>query len=571
MVKAKLLLGVMYTVLFCAVGAQAQTVKSIEAKPLKDTVTARLKPVRSGTINVPLITWGGDVATILGDNEGIFQKEGLQVKLFNENDFAKQVQGCLDGNTPYLRGTMGMINAAAETFKEAGTELVVVYQMTWSTGGDCVVVRSSVKSPKDLEGKTIAIQLYGPHMDYAANLLAATGIKPSDVTFRWFDELTLPERDTGGAIVDPVSAFAASSDVDAVMCIIPDGLALTSGGNVGTGAEGSVKGAKILLSTKTANRVIADVYAVRKDYFDANKTKVQSFVHGLMLGEEALRDLVKSKAAQKTTYAKLLTRSADLLLGSPQATADVEALLGDCEFVGHAGNVAFFTGEGTTRNLTVLTNEIQASYIGMGLVSGKVALKSADWDYATLGKGLKYAKAVAPRRAFDPARVAKAVTERIEAEATTWETEGTLFVIEINFAPNQATFSEADYEDDYRKALEIAQTYGGAIVVVEGHSDPLGILKARRAGKSLTVVGQMEQAAKNLSLTRANAVRTSYLNFCKNAGMIVDDSQFATVGIGVKSPKFNPPRTADEWAANRRVVFRIKQVEAELDEFVPLD
>ena len=81
----------------------------------------------------------------------------------------------------------------------------------------------------------------------------------------------------------------------------------------------------------------------------------------------------------------------------------------------------------------------------------------------------------------------------------------------------------------------------------------------------------MEQAAKNLSLSRANAVRASYLNFCTNAGMVIDDSQFTAVGMGVKSPKFNPPRTADEWAAIRRVVFRIKQVEAELDEFVPLD
>ena len=105
----------------------------------------------------------------------------------------------------------------------------------------------------------------------------------------------------------------------------------------------------------------------------------------------------------------------------------------------------------------------------------------------------------------------------------------------------------------------------------KGLNCPLPILKARKAGKSLTVVTQMEQAARNLSLMRANAVRTSYLNFCTKNGMVVDDSQFAAVGIGVKSPKFNPPRTRDEWAANRRVVFRIKQIEAELDEFVPLD
>jgi len=336
-----------------------------------------------------------------------------------------------------------MINAAAETLQAAGTELVVVYQMTWSNGGDCMVVRG-IDKPKDLKGKTIAIQLYGPHMDYAANLLANAGINLSDVTFRWLKELTLPEYDTSGAIVDPVSAFTADSKIDAVMCIIPDGLTLTSGGDVGTGAEGSVKGAKILLSSKTANRVIADVYAVRKDYFDANKAKVQSFVHALMLGEETLRDLLKQKTADNAGYGSLLTRSAELLLGSPQATGDVEALLGDCEYVGHAGNVAFFTGEGTTRNLVVLTNEIQTSFAGMGLMSGKVALKSANWDYAALGRGLKYAKAVAAKPKFDSARVAQQVAKMIEVEPTAWETEGTLFVIEIHFAPNQATFSEED-------------------------------------------------------------------------------------------------------------------------------
>jgi outer membrane protein OmpA-like peptidoglycan-associated protein len=204
-------------------------------------------------------------------------------------------------------------------------------------------------------------------------------------------------------------------------------------------------------------------------------------------------------------------------------------------------------------------------------MSGKVALESANWDYATLGEGLKYAKAVAPKRKYDPARVAKEIAKMMEVEPTTWETEGTLFVIEINFAPQQSRFNEEEYKDDYQKALEISQTYGGAIVVIEGHADPLGVLRARKEGKSLTFVAQMEQAAKNLSLSRADAVRDSYLNFCQNAGIVIDDSQFTPVGRGVEAPKFNPPRTKEEWAANRRVVFRIKQVEAELDEFVPLD
>ena len=77
--------------------------------------------------------------------------------------------------------------------------------------------------------------------------------------------------------------------------IIPDALALTSNGTVGTGAEDSVKGARILLSTKTANRIIADVYAVRADYFESNRAAVERFVRGLIEGETALRELVRQQ------------------------------------------------------------------------------------------------------------------------------------------------------------------------------------------------------------------------------------------------------------------------------------
>ena len=81
----------------------------------------------------------------------------------------------------------------------------------------------------------------------------------------------------------------------------------------------------------------------------------------------------------------------------------------------------------------------------------------------------------------------------------------------------------------------------------------------------------MVQQAKNLSLNRSDAVRESFLKHCKSNNLVVDESQFVAVGLGITSPKFDPPRTKDEWAANRRVVFRIKQVEAELSEFSPLE
>src|SRR5262245_58129506 len=311
-------------------GAQAAPgkVEYLEAKPLSKAVTPRLKPVETGSKLVYIITWGGDVSLVYGVQEGLFREAGFDAALTLENDFAKQVQAVLDGKTPYLRGTMGMINAATAVFKAAGTDLVVIVQLTWSTGGDTMTVRPSVRTPNDLKGKTIALQLYGPHMDYMANILSNAGIRPSQTTLRWLKELTLPTYDTQGVIVDPVSAFAADDKIDAIMAISPDALKLTSGGAVGTGAEGSVKGARILLSTKTASRIIADVYAVRKDYFDTQRAEVQKFVHAVLQSQEVLAELLANKSSQQAKYRQLLAKAADLLLGASQATADVEGMLG---------------------------------------------------------------------------------------------------------------------------------------------------------------------------------------------------------------------------------------------------
>lgn len=545
-------------------GIKGQSVSYLTPQPLKNSVSTSLQPVRSSsTINVPIITWGGDIATIYAKEADIFKKQGLNVSIFREDNFKTQVEKCLKGETPYLRGTMGMINAAGEVFKDKGSELIVIYQLTWSVGGDAMVVRDG-KSLKNI--KTVALQLYGPHMDYAANLFNSAG-RLNSVSFKWLPELTLPPTGNSTRIVDPVSAFQVDTKIDATMCIIPDALMLTSNGGTGTGAEGSVKGAKILLSTKTAGRIISDVYAVRKDYFEANKSKVMAFVKSLMLAEEQMRGLSKTS----TQYRNLMSKSADIFFGAPQATADAEALLGDCEFVGHSGNVAFFTGQGTTRTFSKLNSEIQTSFTALKLINSKYTLKHANWDYNALASGLTNTGKVTEAPKFDKKKVTTKIEEEISVEPTKWEEEGTLFVIEINFEPNQSDFTIEKYKADFEKALNIAQTYSGALIVVEGHSDPLGILKAQQNGEASQVINAKKQEAKNLSYQRSQSVLKSFSDYAKSKGIKVDNSQFIAIGMGINSPKYNPPRTEAEWKANRRVVFRIKQVEAELEEFVPLD
>jgi outer membrane protein OmpA-like peptidoglycan-associated protein/ABC-type nitrate/sulfonate/bicarbonate transport system substrate-binding protein len=565
--KNYLLIKVLFLVIVFIVQLSfAQNPEYMPMKPFYQMISTKASPVKSQTkIKLPVITWGGDVADVYADKYGIFKNEGLDVELFLENNFIKQVESCLTGNTPFLRGTMGMINAATETFNKNGIQLVVIYKKTWSTGGDAMVVRAG----KNLNNiKTVALQYGGPHMDYAAKLFKDKKRDLSSITFKWLRELTVDYPEAGKKTLDPVTAFQNDNKLDAAMCIIPDALSLTSGGTTGDGSAGTVKGAKILLSTKTAGTIIGDVIAVRKDWFDSNKSKVEKLTKALLKAEEDLRDLLKNKSSQQAKYRQLLSESADLLWGTSAGSAEIEALLGDCTYDGYDGNVSFFTGKGTTRNFDNLTNEIQTSFLQMGLITKKVSLIQANWNYESLASGLRYAKAVpVAQKKFDSKKVASKVEEKIAAESDSWGEEGTLFEIEIYFEPNQNDFSEARYANAFEEALKLAQTYDGALITVEGHSDPHGIDKAKKENKPQPVVNQMIQKAKDLSLKRANEVKKSFIDYAKKRNYTIDETQFYATGLGISKPKYYPILTKKQWAENRRVVFRIMEVEGEATEF----
>jgi outer membrane protein OmpA-like peptidoglycan-associated protein len=534
-------------------------------------VTAPVGEVAGGTLQVPIITWGGDMATILANGSAprtakgsIFGAKGLDLSLVREDKFPEQVASYLSGKSPYLRGTMGMLNMAAELLsRDPRTRPVVIYQLSWSAGGDALVVKPGIHSAKDLKGKTIALQAYGPHVDYLSKILADAGLSPKDVTIRWLPDLTGTGDSPMAALHEP--------DVDAAFVITPDALALTSNGTVGTGAEDSVRGARVLLSTKTANRIIADVYAVRADYFAAHRDQVQVFVRGLMEGQDRLQRLMGDK--QSGDYRDAMGAAAEMLLDSRQAVSDVEGLYADAELVGLNGNKEFFANPDYPRSFQRLTREIQDSFTAIGLMSAAVALEPANWDYAALGQGLA-AGAKGTGQRFDTEQVA-AVVARRQQQGTL--AAGEIFSFEIFFKPNQNSFSVDLYKDAFDKVIDLASTYGGALITVEGHSDPMGYLRKKQAGESEVVLGRVKQSAKNLSLSRAVAVRDAIVAHAASAGIGLDPSQLAVVGHGIASPKSGlcgadpcAPKNEREWRDNMRVEFRVIQVEAEESVFRPL-
>ncbi len=547
--------------------------KYIQSPALLDVVNTSVSNVKSGTVQVPFITWGGDIRTIYGNgnqsitsSNSIFGQLGLKYRLVRKDVFKEQIEDYLSGKSPYLRGTLGMINMAAEVAsKNAATAPVVIYQISESAGGDALVVKKGISGSKKLKGKTIALQAYGPHVAYLTTVLNDAGLSIADVTIKWLPDLT-------GTDNSPMAAFY-ESDIDAAMVIIPDALALTSGGNVGTGSEDSVKGAAILLSTKTANKVIGDVYAVRSDYLKNNKAEVQKFVQGLMRSQEAVKKLFDNPSTNSSEYKATLKANAKMLLDAEQATTDVEGLYADAEHINYQGNIKFFNDKYYPRNFKKRNSAIQQDFKAMGLVKSKKVLAQAKWNFSNLRQGLTQTK-VKKVAHFKKDKVTKIITKR-QQQGTLGE--GTLFSFEVYFKPNQKQFSADLYQDSFDRVIKLASTYGGAIITVEGHSDPLGYLKKKKAGSPNLVLRQIKQSAKNLSLTRASAVRDNIIRYAKQKQIQLDLSQFAVVGHGINSPLSGmcgsepcAPKTKQEWLNNMRVQFRIIQIEAESDVFQPL-
>jgi ABC-type nitrate/sulfonate/bicarbonate transport system substrate-binding protein/outer membrane protein OmpA-like peptidoglycan-associated protein len=513
------------------------------------------------SIRVPLIAWGADIVTIYANGSSgrtvkgsLFDREGLNIELFREDDFNNQVNMFMEGKIVYLRGTIGMINMAVEKLSgDPKTRPVLIYQHSWSAGGDALVVKKGIESVKDLRGKSVAIQRMGPHVDYFLKLLKDGGLNTEDVRIVWTNDLVGPQGDT------PMSKFY-DSGIDAAFLIIPDALALTSNGTVGTGAEDSVRGARILLSTKTANRIISDVYAVRKDYFDKNRDAVRKFVKALMHGEEQVKDLFKNKGSDK--YRKLMATSGKLLLDDEGAISDVEGMYGDAEMAGFDGNVRFFGDSRYPRNYRKLSTEIQSSLIPLRMMSRRIEILSAEWNYNELKSGLRYANVVQTSR-FNPGQTS-IVAEKLSSSSSS------LFAFEIYFEPNQNSFSPSRYRKEFERVINFSSTYGGALITIEGHSDPMNYLRKKKQGAPDILLGKIKQSAKNLSYSRASSVRDEIVKFAASEGITLDPNQLTIIGRGISSPKHKIPQNQDQWQANMRVVFKIIQVEAEDNVFRPL-
>ena len=561
-----------------------------------------------GALQVPFIIWGGDMATFYA-NGGLktkpgtlFHKQGLNLNLTPGDDFIQQVRDYRTGKSPFLRGTFRMMGQASEVIgSDPRTKGVVILQMTWSAG-DHMVAREGIKRVTDLKGKTVAVQQGGPHIGMLDDVLKTAQLGWDDIEVKFFDALTGPDS--------PPQAFRDDPGISACFAVTPDMFGLCSDLNsVGTGAEGTVKGAHVLVSTAELSRSIADVYVCRKDFYDANRPLVRKFVAGYL---KAAEELVDKRAAHDTgkrdqNYINLLNQTVQIYTEAVLPNADeAHGLLLDCTFAGYPGNVSFFEKEGNLHGFEAFQKSSLELATGRGYAKQKMGLFPSGLAYKN-DDFLKYLK-----------KTEVVQGERFRAEAVLSEIEElssggllddrTILSFTINFKANQTEFSAVQYAAEFTRVIEMADKFGNAVVAIRGHADPtktlIDLIKAGNAKGTLKRSGtggnyryslngqaldlnntsrlvdaiaagdfdgvedynprRTMQAALNLSRKRAESVKQSVVQYAKGRGIGIDMSQIQPQGVGIAEPFIAKPRSVDEAGQNMRVEFRLIRVSAEV-------
>src|SRR5262245_19432741 len=569
------------------------------AKRVGDVKAADLKTAE--VYDVPFLTWGGDVATFLANGGDkvtkpgtLFAKQGLKVNLVNGDDFIGQVKNYVSGKTPYLRGTMSMLGQASEVLgKDPRTKPVVFLQLTWSAG-DHLVGRANTKTDKgnlNLKGKKVALQWGGPHVGFFDDVLKIASLKWSDVKVVWTDDVTGPKG--------PAELFRKDPSIDACFAITPDMVDLTGGGfepnstrsKIGDGSEKSVKGARVIATTLELSNSIADVYAVRQDFYDKNKDTIEKFTAAYLKASEELvemrlnrEDKDKDKALAEK-YKAVLKMTQDIY--GKDTIPDFDAahgLIMDANFVALPGNHRFFKD---AKDLTNFANRMKAAVdlgVGQGYAGQRIDLVAADLDYTKLKKlgELKLDLSKVDDKADKFSKVGEDTVFDFDKD--------TIYFFTVSFDPDDANFNIAKYEAEFKKAISDAAIAGNAIFKIRGHVDPTrtirlfvqgglqkGIITREKVAdgykyytrdgktfnlndtkKVLEMIDKEDfsgvdespkatlEAAQKLSDARSKRVLDEMVAYASKNGVKLTVGQFKTEGVGIKEPVIPVPKDPDQ-------------------------
>ncbi len=502
-------------------------VPAAKLPPVKGT--SNYQPMKARTVRFSLNVWAGWAPIVFANNGfkagKVWKSPGgkpFKVELVLIDDPVAMRDAYATGNVHIGWATLDMLPLFMEELhKDSRVMPRVFQQIDWSNGGDGIVGRG-VDNIGQLRGKTIVLAQNSPSQYFVLNALINAGIQPSEVKFKYTQDA-----------FQAAAAFNADKSIAACVSWAPDIYNLSK-----------VKGNKLLVSTETANKLIADVWFARADFAKDHPDIIEGLVRGIF---DAMEDLKDPNNKQKV--AELMAK------GYSIPASEALDMLGDAHSTNYAENRQFFLNRNNPANFERTWETAYYLYKRIGQVSQKTSFEEV-MDFSVikkLGKEPKYAN---QKDEYSVSFTPKSV-QAIQAESGEILTKTVI----IHFFPNSWDLNmmvdkkvdgktvKAPYDPNVKFVLEeigkLAGQYGAARIVIEGHTDA-------------SMKGQVPfSAVKTLSENRANAVKEALLKKFKS----LQPNQFSTIGKGWSAPA--DPNDPMNHAKNRRVEVKVYPLEAQ--------
>lgn len=491
------------------------------------------KPMKDGKLVVqfPINVWPGWAPIIMANRgmaaneESIFYKKyGFYLQLSIVDDPVKARELFTSGHSHVLWGTLDMMALfAPELVKDSRTVPVICQQIDWSGGGDGIVARGDIRNindfrMKDGKRRKVVLAQNSPSHYFIMSLLIDAGIDPVQVDFKW-----------AGDAPAAAKLFVLDRSYDAFVGWSPDIYTVTD----------KVPGTRLVVTTGSANHLIADVWAVRNDFYRDHPDIVANLVRGIFEGVDMVRKDVAGAAQLLSKAYNIPVEDCGNMIGK-----DGGVTTGDAHLTNYRENANFFLDPLNPSNFEVVWNRASTIYKSLAAIDATVPSAKVKAAGLLAKMSAEYRDV---RDLSQPAFKPGALFKNAEAESGEILTKSVI----ITFEANKAALNP-EYDPSIPNLLEeigkLAGSFGNAYVVIEGNTD---------ASKKGVVPADL---VRQLSYDRADSVRKAIMNKYK-----FDPNKFKVIGNGWDNPAagMTDPGNLDHNKKNRRVEVKVFPLEKE--------
>lgn len=419
-------------------GNNASDASDVQQSSNKDTNSSK----SSDTINLSIDEWVG-YATILQANGGlttqpgsIYDELGIKVNINIINDATQSSNALIKGELDGAGYTINRLAFLSNKFTESGVDVIMPYVTNYSNGGDGIIALSSIKTIEDLVGARIGVPQFSE----------------SQAMIIWFvnqSNLSQKEKDD---IINNLILFETADETAKAFFAGKIDVAGTWQPYL-TQAE-NMTDSHILFSTASSTKLIMSGIIFRDDFAKANPELVSKFIDGTL---QAIDKYDQDLDVLRNTMPMFNGMSDDDIIGMT-LDADLATWQNNMDILksGGDGEIVFSSMCNVWKSIG---EEVDAS----------ITESVFDDTYMAMLTDKYKTSVVNNQQASEPKVSITEDNQQEILETTALLTKSASVTFVINTAKFADTAEASAALDEF---IEVAKMLDGAIIQIEGNTDP---------------------------------------------------------------------------------------------------